>query len=813
MINQADTPLSPSIPSSSTAATSPFITLTELGLTTIRPGSSASSAAVSAEGVISINQQVSFAGDRLDVRDDALLYAGKGVNLNQAPEFSLINDLNGNPVRDSIGRLQVRDQALVMGDGYSTFNIPNNSYGGINPAQTVAQRTVEVPAFADLKTLVLNQKTPISGAFTRYSAQTPLNSMTDWQASFPNGASATTPTLIRVVNGGLNIPDGVTLENAIVLVEQGDINFNGSGHRLKNVTIVAENGSVNLGNIQTQDVTILASRSIQMNSAARFAGKTLIANGDTNGITFNGATTSNSDTDALTVISQGRLTFNASADTRGAFFSRGDFSFNSAVELVGVIQTKGDLFFNASGSVRSFIPGETPIVDPIDNGPIDNGPIDNGPIVDPTPANRPPVITSTALTTATAGQRYTYDVDAIDPDNNSLLYSLFSAPTGMTIDQASGLITWNPATQPTGNYAVTVNVSDGLGGIASQAFAIGLTNNPVLAPTGEIKGLVWNDLNGNGIKDSQLIQGTNPDIVFVIDVSGSSLDPFNGSPVGDLNQDSRSNTILDAEIAAFQVLNKQLIQQGLGQSARVSIVKFSSFGLAVDMNPALSGRQIFTTPVADNDTNGELDASQSAASLQVGASTLFENALNSAIDVFKDLKTTPGNGNLIFLSDGADQSWFTGSFDDEVAELKTLGINLSALGVGADASLTDLSIIDPKAKIFTSTDDLLNVFGGLNGGQSIAEPGQANVKVYLDLNNNGLFDSNEPTQLTLSDNPNTAINEAGQYRFTNLAAGTYNVRTVVPTGSTQTFPGLKVHQVNLGTDAIVDNLNFGLTIV
>lgn len=797
MTTNVGSPLSASLITPSTAPLSPFTTLTELGLTPLRPGSTASSAAVSAEGVISINQQVSFAGDRLDVRDDALLYAGKGVNLNQSPEFSLINDVNGNPIRDAIGRLQVRDQALVLGNGYNTFNIPNNPYGGINPAQTVAERTVEVPAFGDLKTRVLNQKMPTAGTFTAYSAQTPLNSLADWQASFTNGASATQPTLIRVVNGGLNIPDGVTLDNAIVIVENGDINFNGSGHRLKNVTLVAENGSVNLSNIQTQDVTVLASRSIQMNSAARFAGKTLIANGDSNGITFNGATSSSTNADSLTVISQGRLTFNASADTRGAFFSRGDFSFNSAVELVGVIQTKGDLFFNAAGSVKGFT--EVPPKDP---DPIDP---------DPIPVNRPPTITTTAITTATAGQRYTYDVDAIDPDNNSLTYSLLNGPQGMTIDQASGLITWNPATEPTGNYAVTVNVSDGFGGVASQAFSIGLTNTPVQNPKGEITGLVWNDLNKNGIKDAQLIQGTNPDIVFAIDISLSALDSFQGSPVGDLNKDFYSNSILDAEIAAFKALNQQLIRQGFGETARVSIVKFAGSSSTVDMNPALTGIQLTTNPSADNDRNGILDVEEALTRLSIDYGTDFEDALKSTITVFNTLKTTPGNGNLVFLSDGANL--LGGPIADEVATLKGLGINLSAFGVGSGASLADLSIIDPKAKVFTTTDEILNVFGGLGGGQTLVEQGQANVRVFLDLNNNGLLDSNEPTQLTLSDNPNTAVNEAGQYRFTNLAAETYTVRAILPTGSTQTFPSSKVHQVNLGADAIADNLNFGLTLV
>ncbi len=257
--------------------------------------------------------------------------------------------------------------------------------------------------------------------------------------------------------------------------------------------------------------------------------------------------------------------------------------------------------------------------------------------------------------------------------------------------------------------------------------------------------------------------------------------------------------------------NQQLIRQGFGETARVSIVKFAGYSSTVDMNPLLSGAQLTTNPSADNNKNGILDVEEALTALSIDFGTNFESALRDTITVFNNLKTTPGNGNLVFLSDGANV--LGGLINDEVATLKASGINLSAFGVGSGASLTDLSIIDSKAKIFTSTDEILNVFGGLGGGQTLVEPGQANVKVYLDLNNNGVFDSNEPTQLTLSDNPNTAVNEAGQYRFTNLAAGTYNVRSVVPTGSTQTFPSLKVHQVNLGADAIVDNLNFGLTIV
>ncbi len=65
------------------------------------------------------------------------------------------------------------------------------------------------------------------------------------------------------------------------------------------------------------------------------------------------------------------------------------------------------------------------------------------------PLNRNPSITSTPVTTATEGQPYAYDVNATDPDaGDTLGYGLTQAPSGMTIDPASGVIAWTPAATP-----------------------------------------------------------------------------------------------------------------------------------------------------------------------------------------------------------------------------------------------------------------------------------------------------------------------------------------------------------------------------
>ena len=64
-------------------------------------------------------------------------------------------------------------------------------------------------------------------------------------------------------------------------------------------------------------------------------------------------------------------------------------------------------------------------------------------LVQQQPGNHPPVIISPPVTTAVAGQAYTYPVKAVDPDDDPLTYSLTTAPQGMSIDSNTGLINWN----------------------------------------------------------------------------------------------------------------------------------------------------------------------------------------------------------------------------------------------------------------------------------------------------------------------------------------------------------------------------------
>ncbi|GLQ33341.1 beta strand repeat-containing protein [Litoribrevibacter albus] len=90
-----------------------------------------------------------------------------------------------------------------------------------------------------------------------------------------------------------------------------------------------------------------------------------------------------------------------------------------------------------------------------------------------TAVNDAPVFSSTAVTTATEDILYQYDANASDEDGDSLTFSLVTAPTDMTIDAQTGVISWTPLEGVT-SANVAVAVSDGTEQVA-QSFAITVT--------------------------------------------------------------------------------------------------------------------------------------------------------------------------------------------------------------------------------------------------------------------------------------------------------------------------------------------------
>ncbi|CAN5612751.1 hypothetical protein BH11PLA2_BH11PLA2_40530 [soil metagenome] len=94
----------------------------------------------------------------------------------------------------------------------------------------------------------------------------------------------------------------------------------------------------------------------------------------------------------------------------------------------------------------------------------------------------PPAITSVPTTTAAVGNAYLYSVLASDAENDPLTFTLLQAPAGMVISTVTGEIVWTPTASDLGPQTVIIQVSDGVGGFATQGFAIevaaGVANQP-----------------------------------------------------------------------------------------------------------------------------------------------------------------------------------------------------------------------------------------------------------------------------------------------------------------------------------------------
>lgn len=84
------------------------------------------------------------------------------------------------------------------------------------------------------------------------------------------------------------------------------------------------------------------------------------------------------------------------------------------------------------------------------------------------------------------------------------------------------------------------------------------------------------------------------------------------------------------------------------------------------------------------------------------------------------------------------------------------------------------------------------------------------MRVYLDRNDNGSFDADEPITFLRSDDPNTPdVDETHTYRFTGLPAGDYVVRELLAEGYEQVAPAAPgAYAITLDAMQVADDLDF-----
>jgi hypothetical protein len=100
--------------------------------------------------------------------------------------------------------------------------------------------------------------------------------------------------------------------------------------------------------------------------------------------------------------------------------------------------------------------------------------------------NNDPTIDAIVDQSVEANQTFTYNATANDVDGDTLTFSLTQSPVSMTIDSATGDMTWTPVEGEEGNYTVEVTVEDGNGGNASTDFNLEVTEIPEEPATCEL---------------------------------------------------------------------------------------------------------------------------------------------------------------------------------------------------------------------------------------------------------------------------------------------------------------------------------------
>ncbi len=285
-------------------------------------------------GTVSISGSANLDGNINSRTDDTKIYAAQGVNLNGNITLPVKRDAAGNPLKDAAGKVILETGEITIAPGGSTSSL-SSKYSGI----ASATQTITIPTYTDTRQQDFLSKVPATGVITYDIGLNPINNTATWNTKFPPAGTSTNPTVVRIINGNLNVPANINLSNYIIIVENGNIIFNNGNPVLNNVTLIANSGNIDLKSVAGTSVSLCASGNINFSGGNQLAGNWLVnSNGNT---TFAGGNSMTNTTSQVKIVAQGNIEISGNTSLKGQLWTKKNFQASGSTTIVGAI-TAGD---------------------------------------------------------------------------------------------------------------------------------------------------------------------------------------------------------------------------------------------------------------------------------------------------------------------------------------------------------------------------------------------------------------------------------------------------------------------------------------
>ncbi len=389
-----------------------------------------------------------------------------------------------------------------------------------------------------------------------------------------------------------------------------------------------------------------------------------------------------------------------------------------------------------------------------------------------------PTLQVTNPSANTSSDRVSLQFQAAGASPDSLVYFFYDTddagfdgvPLGdaVAVGAGNGSVEWDLQDVPSGNYRIYAVLMDGVHAPVYSNYAAGRIQR-ANGPVRPIRGSIFEDLNGNGLRDAA-------------DPGAAGRTVFLDSNVNGILNDGERRVVTGAD-GLFEFLVESpnaysvVVLPPVGGILTTTVDETGGLVVTVTAVSGVEGLEFGVARLAvvrgsifiDENRDGIRGVTETG----IGSVTVFADRNgNQKLDASETSTVTNETGNYI-LSGNLPGAVTIRVIDGVLSETIAVPVDLVSGGTTDGVDLVRVVLGRIQGSVY--------VDNNLNGVREGAELGMAHVTVYLDQNRNGILDPEDRSVLT---------DATGAYGFDGLVPGTYDVRQVEPIDYGQTAPAL-----------------------